>query len=205
MSCAAAQNNTAGTATLQDVVVARDGANLRVEIILSSPVQASVITANHPDRLVLQLPNTIYPTKPHTIDVNWTGVQRVRTALHSANPPTTHVVVDLDQARPYTLTSDGQRLILTVSPAQNSRANASHGAPTAGASAGLAGIFHHGKHSLPVSDTALADIPVPPAPQSTSPRAANSPVYPNVSTSATATTPPEPRVATVPQNLVGRK
>ena len=200
MSCAVAQNSTAGTATLQDVVVARDGSNLRVQIILSSSVQASVITVNHPDRLVLQLPNTVYPTKPRTIEVNWEGMQRVRTALHSANPPTTHVVVDLDQAHPYTLTSDGQRLILTVSPAQNSHANASHGAPAAGASAGLAGIFHRGKHPQPIPDSALADSTIPVASGATVPAAASPTAYPSVSSSATAVTPPEPRVAPVPQS-----
>jgi hypothetical protein len=205
MSCAVAQNTTTGIATVEDVLVARDGANLRVEIILSSPVQASLVTANHPDRLVLQLPNTAFPTKPRTIDVSWKGVQRVRTALHSANPPTTHVVVDLDQPHRYALIADGQRLILTVSPAQNSRADDSHGAPAAGASAGLAGIFHRGKHSQSIPDSAEEDSAVPYAPVTTTstiagPTIAGPSIYPNVSRSATAVTPPEPRVAPVPQS-----
>ncbi len=200
MSYAAAQNTTAGIATVQDVVIARSGANLQVEITLSSPVQASLVTASHPDRLVLQLPNTVYATKPRTIDVNWKGVQRVRTALHSANPPTTHVVVDLDQAHPYALRSDGLRLILTVNPAQNSRANASHGAPAAGASAGLAGIFHRGKNSQVTADSAQADSTAPSASGTTVPTAASPAIYPTVSRSATAVSPPEPQVAPVPQS-----
>lgn len=200
MSCAAAQSPTVGMATVQDVVVSRAGANLQVEIILSSPVHASLITAEHPDRLVLQLPDTTYTAKPRTIDVNWKGVRSVRTALHSANPPTTHVVVDLDQAHPYALTADGQRLILTVSPVRSSRANISQGAPTAGASAGLAGIFHRGKNSQLPADSTQSDSTAPSASGTAIPNTASPANYARASSSATAVAPPEPQVATVPQS-----
>src|SRR6266700_3176427 len=101
MSYAAANSTVGEVATVQQVVVARSGANLQVEVVLSSPVAASVVAAGHPDRLVLHLPNTV--SKPRTIDVNWRGVKRVRSAQHSANPPTTDVFLDLDQAHPYAL------------------------------------------------------------------------------------------------------
>jgi len=200
MSCAMAQNTTAGKATVQHMAVERDGANLQVEILLSAPVPASLMTANHPERLVLQLPNTVCPAKPYSIAVNWKGVQKVRTALCSANPQATEVVVDLDQAHSYALTAEGLRLILTISPIRNARAYPSQGAPAAGASGGLVGIFRREKRSQLTAEIAQPEPTAPPVSGATVPTAASPAIAPNVSRSTTAVTPPEPRVAPVPQS-----
>ena len=78
LSCAAAQN-TAETATVQNVTVAREGTDLRVEVTLSSPVKPSAETAIHPDRILLDLPDTICTEKTKRVDVHANGVSRVRT------------------------------------------------------------------------------------------------------------------------------
>jgi type IV pilus assembly protein PilQ len=117
VSCAVAQN-TGGTATVRNVTVARDGSGVRVEVTLSSPVQPSIETAVNPDRILLDFPGTI-STGNTQKEVNTDGVRRVRTGQHSVVPPVTRVVLDLDQAHPYTMRAEGNRILVTVDPALN--------------------------------------------------------------------------------------
>ncbi len=158
VSCAAAQS-TAGTATVRNVTVARDGSGLRVEVTLSSPVQPSIETAVNPDRILLDLPGTI--TKGNTQKgVNTDGVRRVRTGQHSTVPPVTRVVLDLDQAHSYTMKAEGNRIIVTVGPALNASRSRS-AAPAPPVSLGLSGIFRR-KPDAPQSTTADQSASIPP-------------------------------------------
>jgi hypothetical protein len=104
-------------AEIQKVNVVHDGDELRVQVTLTSAVIPSVLMASGPDRLVLQLPNTEGESKQRRIAVNRNGVSQVRIGLNSASPPVTRVVVDLDRAHPYALTTSGNTIILTVLPA----------------------------------------------------------------------------------------
>lgn len=166
VSLVAGQSSNSGNATIQDVKVARDGNRVRVEVTLSLPVRASVTSASHPDRLVLELPNTVAGARQRHIPVNYGGVRSVRVGLNTADPPVTHLVVDLDQAQPYALQSSGATLVLSVGPPVRSvRRNAP--APAA-SSGGLIGIFRRQHNSPPA--VAVADpIPVPPPPPSQPP------------------------------------
>ncbi|MFI5102892.1 MAG: AMIN domain-containing protein [Terriglobales bacterium] len=156
----ATAQSTAGTATVQNVTVARDGSGLSVEVTLSSPVQPSVETAVNPDRILLDLPGTI--TRGSTQKaVNTDGVRRIRMGQHSTTPPVTRVVLDLDQAHPYTMKAEGNRIILTVGPALNANAGRS-AAPAPPVSLGLSGIFRR-KPAAPQPPTAdqSASLPLP--------------------------------------------
>ena len=106
---AAAQTTDTEMAKIRDILVAREGADLRVEILLSSPVEP-VVTERHSDRLVLQLPNTSYFAKK--IDVNADGVRVVRTRFDGVDG--TEIVVDMDRAHPYSLTNDKNQIVLTL-------------------------------------------------------------------------------------------
>src|SRR3981081_2374850 len=139
LSCALAQD-TAGTATVQSVNVIREGAYLRLEVTLSSPVKPSVWTAIHPDRILLDLPDTICTGKTKQVEIHANGVRRVRTAQHSTTPLVTRVVLDLDQARTYSLKSEGNRIILLVSSTAAARGDRP-AAPVAATSGSLIGLF----------------------------------------------------------------
>jgi len=192
LSCATAQN-TAGPTTVQNVSVTRAGADLRVEITLSSPVQAAVDTAVHPDRIIVDLPGAVCQDK--TQNVNSGGVRRVRTAQHSSDPPVTRIVLDLDAVHPYTLVSDANHLVLTVSPVSNTH-NASSGAPVAAVSGGLIGIFRRKQDApAPVTSDNSAPVALPEPPPPTAPLPGTS----SNSTSAAALPPPEQPSASVPQ------
>ncbi len=165
VSLAGAQ--TAGPATLQDVRVSRAGQDVRIEVTLSAPVKASMITAVHPDRLVLELPNTTVSARQQHIPVYYNGVRVVRYALHQASPAVTRVVIELDQAQPYALQTNGSQLILTVSPELASRANSHRGAPAAAASGGFIGVFRRKQDTIPpepVNENAQIPVAPPPGP-----------------------------------------
>ncbi len=114
VSLAGGQNP--GPASLQDVKVTHAGKDVRIEVTLDTPVKPSMITAIHPDRLVLELPNTTASAKQQHIPVYFDGVRVVRFGLNQSKPAITRVVVELDQAQPYALATDGTHIILTVSP-----------------------------------------------------------------------------------------
>jgi hypothetical protein len=160
LSCAAGQT-TAGTARVENVTTSRAGVDLRIEITLSAPVKPAVETAEHPNRILLDFPETTCTAETREVSVNANGVRRVRTGQHSASPLITRVVLDLDQVHPYVVTAEGNRVILTVAPAGKSR---SQGAPVAATSGNLIGVFRkRQKTTLPVFDHS-ADNSIPPPP-----------------------------------------
>jgi hypothetical protein len=160
-SCAAAQNGTTAPATVQNVTVEREGTDVRVEITLSAPVTPSVDTAVKPNRILLDLPDTVPGTSPKAVPVNDNGVRQVRTGQHSTLPMVTRVVVDLDQLHLYSLTTEGNRIILTV-VAPDKRAM-SRSVPVAATGGNLAGIFRRRRDDKPVTDTPTdTAIPAPP-------------------------------------------
>ena len=183
LSSAAAQS-PARTASVQDVSATREGNNIRVEITLSSPVKPTVDTAVHPDRILLDLPDTICGNQTADIAVHANGVRRVRTGQHSTTPLITRIVLDLDQARAHTLTTEGNRLILIVGPAERPVA---HNTPVAATSGNLIGIFRRHHDPAPVTDTPN-DTPLPPPP----PTPAGPQFTPPVQTADNPVPPPTP-------------
>lgn len=160
-SCAAAQNGTTAPATVQKVTVAREGTDVRVEITLSAPVTPSVDTAVKPNRILLDLPETIPGTSPKAVPVNDNGVRQVRTGQHSTLPLVTRIVVDLDQLHLYSVTTEGNRIILSV-VAPDKRAM-SRSVPVAATGGNLAGIFRRHRDDKPVTDTPTdTAVPAPP-------------------------------------------
>ena len=156
-----AGGQSAGVASLQDVQVTHAGKDVRIEITLDAVVKASVITAVHPDRLVLELPNTTL-SEQQRVPVYFDGVRVVRYALHQLSPPVTRLVVELDQAQPYALETNGTHIILTISPELDARANTHrNGAPAAAASGGFIGVFRRKQDSVPQTQAnENAQIPV---------------------------------------------
>jgi len=192
VSWAAAQNGT-WTASVQHVTAVADGADLRVEVTLTSSVDvASVETAVNPDRILIDLPGTTCNACTQNVSVSAGGIRRVRTGQHSTKPMITRVVVDLDQAHPYTLRTEGNRVILTVGPAENAHFQ-TNGAPVAATSGNLIGVFRRKREAAPpVVDNKAAYVPPPtPPPTPTGPSFEPS----SGNTSATPLPAPPPQVA----------
>jgi AMIN domain len=195
LSCAAAQNNAVPT-RVQSVTAVRQGADLRVEVTLNTPVKPSFETASNPDRILLDLPDTTSNDNLRSVAVNANGVRRVRTGQHSTSPLITRVVLDLDQAHPYTVTTDGSRIIVTIGAVERAR-NSSQGAPAAATSGNLIGVFRRKRDKAgPVTEDTSSDFP-PPPPPTVGPR-----FEPPSDNSSVATVAPEQPVAPLPQSHV---
>jgi type IV pilus assembly protein PilQ len=100
---AAAQTQNTGTvatthAALQRLNVVRGEGAISVEFTARGPVTPKLSTLSSPARVVIDLPNTVALTDQHQIAVDSDGVKGVRVGMSGQTPPSTRVVVDLDQA-----------------------------------------------------------------------------------------------------------
>ncbi|HVI08647.1 MAG TPA: AMIN domain-containing protein, partial [Candidatus Binatia bacterium] len=109
---------------LQRVNVVRGADEIRVEINAQGSVTPKLSTADSPARVVVDLPATIMATGQSHIAVGSAGVKGVRIGMDGRTPPTTRVVVDLEQACRYELTpsADG-KFVLTLHASDTAAAN----------------------------------------------------------------------------------
>jgi polysaccharide export outer membrane protein len=73
-----------------------------------------------PNRLVLDFPDTVSGSLKNRITVNRNGLKEVRIGVQPITPPTTRVVLDLDEARPYRLVPEGNKLTVALNAEGNS-------------------------------------------------------------------------------------
>jgi polysaccharide biosynthesis/export protein len=125
---AAAQGNAASTstdgqgtsessrikATLTRISVHSEKEGISVEITCNRPVTPTPQMISDPSRLVLDFPDTVSSNPKNRIDVNRDGLKSVRIGVQAINPPSTRVVLDLEQARAYQLVADGSKLTVKL-------------------------------------------------------------------------------------------
>jgi Tfp pilus assembly protein PilP len=142
---------SAGHNQLQHVSVVPGADGVEIEISSSQAVTPRVSKLNSPARVVVELPETIVGSSQTKISVGSGGVKGVRIGMDGKTPPTTSVVVDLDQPVPYELTpGPAGKVILTLhtqgeapieaknSPAPAVKASAPAAQPQAAAKPALA-------------------------------------------------------------------
>jgi Tfp pilus assembly protein PilP len=107
---AAGQNNT-----LERVNVVRHADDIQIEMKSREAVTPKVSKLSSPARLLVELPATTMATPQSKISVGSAGVKGVRIGVDGKTPPTTSVVVDLEQALGYELTPGaGNSFVLTL-------------------------------------------------------------------------------------------
>jgi type IV pilus assembly protein PilQ len=100
---------------LDRVNVVRGTDDIRVEMSSSGTVTPKLSTLDSPARIVVDLPETVMATGQRRIAVGTAGVKGVRIGTDGQTPPTTRIVVDLDQACTYDLTpGSAGKLVLTL-------------------------------------------------------------------------------------------
>ncbi|PYX86904.1 MAG: hypothetical protein DMG68_13635, partial [Acidobacteria bacterium] len=121
----AAETQSAGTgatvqaakhAVLKAVDVVRGNDGVSIEITAVGAVAPKVSTLKSPSRVVLDLPNTVAVTEQHHIAVGSDGIDGIRVGMDGQVPPTTRVVVDLQQAMEYDLVPGSDKLVLKLHP-----------------------------------------------------------------------------------------
>jgi len=104
------------------VVRGHDGTN--VEIRSSGLLTPKVLTLKSPDRLVIDLANTLPESTPHNIPVHASDLNMVRMGRYQSQPPTTRVVLDLKAPQDFQLANSLDKLIVMLHPAALAAGNA---------------------------------------------------------------------------------
>ncbi len=100
---------------LQSVNVKHAGDDVQIEIKSREAVTPKVSKLSSPARVLVELPSTVMQTAQSKIPVGSNGVKGVRIGMDGKTPPTTSVVVDLEQACGYELTpGPGNSFVLTL-------------------------------------------------------------------------------------------
>ena len=100
---------------LDRVNVVRGTDDIRVEMSSNGKVTPKLSTLDSPARIVVDLPETVMATGQRRIAVGKAGVKGVRIGTDGQTPPTTRIVVDLEQACTYDLTpGPAGKLVLTL-------------------------------------------------------------------------------------------
>ena len=84
------------------MVPAADG--VQIEISSTQAVTPQVTKLTSPDRVLVELPETVMASAQNKIPVGSAGVKGVRIGMDGKTPPTTSVVVDLEKPLAYELT-----------------------------------------------------------------------------------------------------
>ena len=117
---------------LERVNVARNGDDIRIEISAREAVTPRVSKLSSPARVLVELPETVMATAQSKIPVGSGGVKGVRIGMDGKTPPTTSVVVDLEQACAYELTPGATgKFVLTLHTQQAGTQTVAKSAPPA--------------------------------------------------------------------------
>jgi hypothetical protein len=163
-ACALAQSDS--STILQSVSVVDEKGEVKVQADLTSPVTPRITQEANPDRLVLELPDTVPASTPALIAVNKDGVTSVRLEVGGgAGAVVTRIVVLLSDPRPFAIaaTDDG-KVVLRVLSADSASGRKRSG-PVPAASAPVLGRMHRKQQGIP-SDTSNtnASNSIPPQP-----------------------------------------
>jgi len=100
---------------LDRVDVVRGTDDIRIEMKSSGAITPKLSTLDTPTRVVVDLPGTVMATGRSRIAVGADGVKDLRIGMDGQTPPTTRIVVDLNQACTYELTpGPAGKLVLTL-------------------------------------------------------------------------------------------
>lgn len=109
-----------GAATrIREISVARNGDALNIEISGSSPMTAKTMKLTHPDRVVVDIPNSVLQGRAREIPVNGSDVKSVRAARYQEG--TTRVVVDMAQMRDFQVVPEGNKLVVRLSESSSNK------------------------------------------------------------------------------------
>jgi len=120
-AAALAKSRPSSPVQVRNVSVSRGQQAIDIEISGNGPLTSKTMKLTSPDRVVLDIPNSVLEGRPRTIDIGSNGIRDVRIARFQDDPPTTRIVVDMAAVRDFDVLPSGNRLVLRV--------NATAGAP----------------------------------------------------------------------------
>jgi type IV pilus secretin PilQ/predicted competence protein len=106
----AAAQRAGATTRIGKISVARGSDGLNIEISGSGPMTAKTMKLTHPDRVVVDIPNSVLQGRAREIPVNSSDVKSVRVGRYQEG--TTRVVVDMAQMRDFQIAPEGNKLVV---------------------------------------------------------------------------------------------
>jgi type IV pilus assembly protein PilQ len=103
---------------ISGVSVVRGADTLNIEISGSGPMAAKTMRLTHPDRVVVDIPNSLLQGRAREIPVNSGDVKSVRAARYQVG--TTRVVVDLAHSSEFQVEPEGNKLVVKLHDSSNS-------------------------------------------------------------------------------------
>jgi type IV pilus secretin PilQ/predicted competence protein len=106
---------------ISNIAVARGKDSINVEIMGSGPMTAKTMKLTAPDRVVLDIPNSVLDGRAREILVNSSDVKDVRVARYQAVPPATRVVVDMAAMHDFEVMPAANKLVLKLKASDSVR------------------------------------------------------------------------------------
>lgn len=103
---------TVATTRIREISVAQGGDAVNIEISGSGPMTARTMKLTHPNRVVVDIPNSVLQGRAREIPVNSSDVKSVRAARYQEG--TTRVVVDMAQMHDFQVVPEGNRLVVRL-------------------------------------------------------------------------------------------
>src|SRR5258708_20465215 len=94
--------------------VSRQETEIRIGVSATAVVTSAKVTAAYGDRIAIDMPGVVYNMTPRRILVRKNGVRAVRIWQQSENPPLTRMLIELDRAMPYLLSTEGNSVVLRI-------------------------------------------------------------------------------------------
>ena len=109
---------TPAPVVVRRVSVVQGEGTINVEIATNGPITPKATRLSAPARIVLDFPNSIPAGRNQVVPVESGDVKEVRLAQFQADPPVVRVVVDMASARPYDLSTSGNKVTLKFRSAE---------------------------------------------------------------------------------------
>ncbi len=111
---AMAPHDIGRTSHINNISVARGKDSINIEVAGSEPMTAKTMKLTGPDRVVIDIPNSVLEGRAREIPVNSNDVKDVRAARYQAAPPSTRVVVDMSAMHDFEVAPSGNKLVLRL-------------------------------------------------------------------------------------------
>jgi type IV pilus assembly protein PilQ len=115
----ATAQKTGATARISKISVARGGDGLNIEISGSGPMTAKTMKLTHPDRVVVDIPNSVLQGRAREIPVNSGEIKSVRVGRYQEGM--TRIVVDMAHMRDFQIAPEGNKLVVSMRDSSTSR------------------------------------------------------------------------------------
>jgi hypothetical protein len=183
---------TGTTAEIQHVGIVANRDTVSIEIQLTKPIQAKVVNSDTSRELTVEFPGAVPAAQLRSVRAKVHGVKSVQVSLHRADPPTTWIVVALDENRPFAFAAAENKVTLQLqTPAALSQSDRQRRVPVPGAKSSVLGGLGSPKQDITLpSPNETASAVVTPPPSTSNHTANSSPALIGAGTKSTASSSP---------------